>query len=169
MVSFAEKPTLTGERVLLRPVAVGDAQCLLDIDPETLRLTGAHRTFDLATLEAWYATRADHDDRLDLAIVSRADGSWLGEVVLNLLGPPNRSCNFRVLLSGPAVYGRGFGTEATRLVLAHAFDTVGLHRVELEVFAFNRGRGGCTRRSGSSTREPAATPCSGTAGGSTRT
>jgi RimJ/RimL family protein N-acetyltransferase len=32
---------------------------------------------------------------------------------------------------------RGLGGEAVRLVLAHAFGTVGLHRVELEVYAFN--------------------------------
>jgi hypothetical protein len=34
----------------------------------------------------------------------------------------------------------GYGTEATGLVLDYAFDTVGLHRVELEVYDFN-GRG----------------------------
>lgn len=35
------------------------------------------------------------------------------------------------------MYGLGFGSEATRLVLGHAFDDVGLHRVEREVYAFN--------------------------------
>ena len=35
------------------------------------------------------------------------------------------------------MFGRGFGTEITRLVLGYAFDAVGLHRVELEVYAFN--------------------------------
>lgn len=58
-------------------------------------------------------------------------------MVLNDLDPPNRSCGFRIALVGPEVFGRGLGTEATRLVLAHAFDTVGLHRVSLEVYAFN--------------------------------
>jgi RimJ/RimL family protein N-acetyltransferase len=37
---------------------------------------------------------------------------------------------------GPSVFGHGYGTEATRLMVAHAFD-VGIHRVSLEVFAFN--------------------------------
>ena len=44
---------------------------------------------------------------------------------------------FRIGLAGPRLYGRGYGTEMTRLVLDHAFATVGLHRVELEVYAHN--------------------------------
>lgn len=34
------------------------------------------------------------------------------------------------------MFGRGYGTEATRLIVAHAFH-VGIHRVSLEVFDFN--------------------------------
>jgi RimJ/RimL family protein N-acetyltransferase len=49
----------------------------------------------------------------------------------------NLSCSFRIYLGQVSSYGRGLGTEATRLTLAHAFDTVGLHRVSLEVFDFN--------------------------------
>ena len=33
--------------------------------------------------------------------------------------------------------GRGHGTEATRLVVDHALGPLGLHRIELEVLAFN--------------------------------
>jgi RimJ/RimL family protein N-acetyltransferase len=57
--------------------------------------------------------------------------------VLNELDPDNESCNFRILLFYPRNRSRGLGTEATRLILGHAFETVGLHRVDLEVFAFN--------------------------------
>ena len=35
------------------------------------------------------------------------------------------------------LHGRGLGTEATRLVLRHAFAAEALNRVELEVYAFN--------------------------------
>jgi RimJ/RimL family protein N-acetyltransferase len=139
-LDFADKPVLTGERVLLRPVGEADAaglRALVD-DPEVGRLTGSHRsTFSDDDLRRWYGSRAEHDDRLDLAVVERSSGEYVGEVVLNDLDPDNRSCGFRIALLGPRVFGRGFGTEATRLALAHAFTTVGLHRVELEVYAFN--------------------------------
>lgn len=141
-LSFRAKPTLAGERVVLRPVGEADAPGLAKLvgDPEVRRLTGTHRGPDadpLTAARSWYASRADHDDRLDLAVVDRAAGGYLGEVVFNDLDPDNRSCSFRIALAGPRVFGRGYGTEATRLMLAHAFETVGLHRVSLEVFDFN--------------------------------
>lgn len=137
VISLAEKPTLVGEKVLLRPVEVADVQAALDPDPESDKLTGSHREFPVELRERWYATRADFDDRLDLAVVDRATGRYAGEVVLDGLDPDNRSCNFRIILFYDRNRGRGLGTEATRLILAHAFEAVGLHRVELAVYAFN--------------------------------
>jgi RimJ/RimL family protein N-acetyltransferase len=137
--NFAVKPTLAGELVLLRPVEAGDAAALHAINPETERLTGSPRDagFTVENLESWYASRAGHDDRLDLSIIERATGEWAGEVVLNELNRQNESCGFRILLQGPRFYGRGLGTEATELVVGYAIDVVGVHRVELQVYDFN--------------------------------
>ena len=54
--------------------------------------------------------------------------------VLNDLDVGNRSCGFRLWIS--MARDRGLGTEVTRLSIQHAFD-LGVHRVELEVYAFN--------------------------------
>jgi RimJ/RimL family protein N-acetyltransferase len=137
--NFAVKPTLTGELVLLRPVETTDAAEMLAVDPETKRLTGSQSSdfFTLESLEKWYATRAEHDDRLDLSIIERASGKWAGEVVLNELDVPNESCGFRIALQGPQFYGRGLGSEATRLIIDYGFNVVGVHRIELEVYDFN--------------------------------
>jgi RimJ/RimL family protein N-acetyltransferase len=48
----------------------------------------------------------------------------------------NRSCNFRIALAR-AGRDRGLGTEALRLIVGHGFEQLGLHRIALEVFAFN--------------------------------
>ncbi len=136
-LSFAEKPTITGERVLLRPVEPADAAGLAAIDDEALLLTGTQGKASRKKLRRWYASRAGHTDRLDLSIIDRASGRWAGEVVLNNLDRANRSCGFRILLGSAAFRDRGLGTEASRLVLAHAFEQVGVHRVELQVYAFN--------------------------------
>ena len=97
-LSFAGKPTITGERVLLRPVDPADVAGLAAIDEEALRLTGTQHKASRKKLRRWYATRADHADRLDLSIIDRASGRWAGEVVLNNLDRANRSCGFRILL-----------------------------------------------------------------------
>lgn len=137
VLSFAEKPTLRGSLITLRPVERADAVELARTDPETDRLTGTTETFTLERLEEWYATRGSQTDRIDWSIVENASGAWAGEVVLNDLNAHNRSCGFRIMLQGPPFYGRGLGTEATRLAIDYALRTIGLHRIELEVYDFN--------------------------------
>ena len=141
------KPTLTGSRVVLRPfeeqdfAAIGEALA----DPEVLRLTGSVHSseetagrspvLDERGLE-WYRSRNTADDRLDLAIVDPATGRCVGEAVLNDYSPGNASCNFRTLI-GPGGRDRGLGSEATKLIVEYGLRSLGLHRVELMVFAFN--------------------------------
>lgn len=136
---FRHQPTLTGDRVRLEPLtpSVLDDYLAALADPEVRRLTGTHAAFDRAGLEGWLATRVDQHDRADWAAVRVADGAFLGEAVLNELDVANASVSFRLLLGGAHLFGRGYGTEVTRLVLGYAFDHVGLHRVSLGVYELN--------------------------------
>ncbi len=136
---FRDQPILTGPRVRLEPLGSGHFEGLRPMfdDPEGTRLTGTHQRFTEDELRRWLATRQNHHDRADWAIVRREDDAVLGEVVLSELDGHNASVSFRISLVGPGVFGRGYGTEATRLVVDYAFDVVGLHRIGLEVFDFN--------------------------------
>jgi len=133
---------LHGERVLLRPLGpqnTGDlwADIQADLqDPEARRLTGTHHEFTYEEIAAYCASRVDKTDRITLAITARDTGAWLGEIVLMDHDEPNRSASLRIALVARA-QNRGVGTEALRLVLAHAFGPLGLHRVSLDVYAFN--------------------------------
>jgi RimJ/RimL family protein N-acetyltransferase len=145
---FASKPTLTGERVVLRPYVPADLPALQAAmaDLDLLRLTGSvHSKADaLAPLTPeqeqarldWFNSRNQTDDRLDLAVVDKASGDCVGEAVLNEWDPGSQSVNFRILI-GPAGQNRGLGTEATRLIVGYGFEHLGLHRISLEVYAFN--------------------------------
>ncbi|WBB70498.1 GNAT family protein [Micromonospora sp. WMMD812] len=139
-VPFSVKPTLTGERVLLRPFVDADLDTFRVVlaDPEVCRLTGSppDDAPDEERLRQWYGSRNAQTDRLDLAVVDRERGACVGEVVLNLWEPHNHSCSFRILI-GPGGRDRGLGVEATRLMVGYAFEQLGLHRVSLEVYAFN--------------------------------
>ena len=127
--------TLRGPRVTLRPVAESDAPRMLlsTQDPEVRRLTGTHRVFTEADIVSWCRSRAVAPGRYDWVI--EADGDWVGECALNDIDQDNEVGSFRIALDRRQ--GEGLGTEATGLVLDFAFGTLGLHRVELEVFDFN--------------------------------
>ncbi|OUE32175.1 Spermidine N(1)-acetyltransferase [Clavibacter michiganensis] len=146
---FPTLPRLEGERVILRPFSPADMEAMGPIlaDPDVIRLTGSARTSaeveEMAArpelddrTRAWYATRADQTDRLDLALVDRATDACVGEAVVNEWRPEDRSANLRILI-GPAGRDRGLGSEAVRLLVDHAFAATGLERISLEVMAFN--------------------------------
>jgi RimJ/RimL family protein N-acetyltransferase len=138
MTDFSFKPTLTGELVILRPMDERDYDALkaaMD-DPEVIRFTGSHEEISDERARQWIRTRSEQPDRMDLAIVDKASGLVVGETALNQWSPHDESCNFRILI-GPRGQGRGLGTEATRLIVGYGFEQLGLHRIELGVFAFN--------------------------------
>jgi RimJ/RimL family protein N-acetyltransferase len=133
------KPTIEGELVVLRPLGGGDAEAVWEMvnDPESNDLTHTTATFTREQIEEWCATRPAAPDRLDLGIVERATGQFAGEVVLNEHDAERNSANFRIGLRGPAWFGRGLGGEATRLIVRHGFEVVGLDEITLEVLARN--------------------------------
>jgi RimJ/RimL family protein N-acetyltransferase len=136
--SFADKPTLRGTRVTLRPIRASDAASMwaaID-DPDGRRLTGTHRVFTRDVIDEWAASRSAQPDRLDFAITDAVTGEWAGELAINDWDADNHSCNVRIAVD--AEYrDRGFGTEAMRLAVDHVFEHLPIHRLGLQVFAFN--------------------------------
>jgi len=145
---FATKPTLEGELAVLRPFTEADLPAIREalLDPEARILSGSVHDEGQARapespdeeklLRDWYLTRNDQPDRLDLAVTDKATGACVGEAVLNQWDPGNESCNFRILI-GPRGRDRGLGSEATRLIVGYGFEPLRLHRISLEVYAFN--------------------------------
>lgn len=137
MADFSQKPIIEGERIVLRPLAPEDAEAFHAAqDAASQRFTGTRRTFSVAELRDWATSRAVTTDRLDLAVVERATGTWLGELAINDWSPDDHSCNFRIALA-PAGRDRGFGTEAARLIVDYVFTHLPIHRISLDVFDFN--------------------------------
>ncbi|MCA9954157.1 MAG: GNAT family N-acetyltransferase [Anaerolineales bacterium] len=134
-----DKPILTGERVILRPITVDDAKAMFASlsDAESMRLTGTQQTFTFEQVQQHCQRISQADDRVDYAITRKEDGAYVGEVVLNGIDSLNRSAGFRIALASEKSFGQGYGTEATRLILDFGFRTLNLHRIDLEVYDFN--------------------------------
>lgn len=143
---LAEKPTLTGSRIQLRPFndAAIDAMIGILQEPDVLIKTGSSHSyitdehpFDEAATRNWYARRNAKKNRLDLAIYVPETDSYVGEVVFNEYEPENGSVNYRIAI-GREGQNKGYGTEATKLMVDYGFEHLGLNRIELEVLDFNQ-------------------------------
>lgn len=136
---FQIQPVLTGPRVRLEPLglAVFEDYWISMEDPEVQRLTGTHAEFTREQIASYLESRVDQHDRADWAAIRIADGTYLGEAVVSELDPDNGSASYRIALAGPQVFGQGYGSEITQLVVDHVFAATDLHRLSLEVFDFN--------------------------------
>lgn len=76
------------------------------------------------------------------------DGRLLGEVRLDSLDRHDRRARLAIGLYDAEQLGKGLGREAIRLVLSHAFEALGLNRVDLRVIAYNERAIRCYRACG---------------------
>ncbi len=135
-----EKPILRGAGMTLRPLGVEHAAALFAgfEDPESKRLTGTSQEFTLEQCEAFYRRIPDDGSRVDYGIFEDTKPAHLcGEVVINEIDWDAQTGHFRVAISNPEDRNRGLGSRAIRILFAHAFQVLGLKRIDLEVYAFN--------------------------------
>lgn len=102
-----------------------------------MRLTGTQAEFTFEQVRAHCERVFSAENRADFAITLKHDPTYIGEAVLNNIDTLNRSATFRIALASSALFGKGYGTEATALLIDFGFRALKLHRIELEVYDFN--------------------------------
>jgi RimJ/RimL family protein N-acetyltransferase len=131
---------LRGETVVLRRHVPGnlDAFRRWYTDPAVVRLTryqdGPMRPDEI---DRFFQARVVGPGSLAMAIHLRHPGRLIGTCAFSQLDGENGSALFHITIGEPDAWGHGHGTEATQLMLDHAFRVLGLHRVGLAVFEFN--------------------------------
>jgi RimJ/RimL family protein N-acetyltransferase len=87
--------------------------------------------------DAWYERMAQARDQYIFSICTLADDTLIGNCGLFDLDHKNRSAEFGIVIGEKDCWGRGFGTDATRLIVRFAFEELNLNRVALRVYDFN--------------------------------
>jgi RimJ/RimL family protein N-acetyltransferase len=129
-----------GDRVVLRRHAPANLAMFQRwyADPEVARLTryqdGPMRPDEI---ERFFSARVIGPDTFTMGIHIRETDRLIGSCAFSQLDGDNGSALYHITIGEKDVWGQGYGTEATDLMLEHAFTSLGLHRVSLSVFAFN--------------------------------
>ena len=137
----AEHPAISieGELVALGPLR-------RDLVPTYHRWhnnVGTTRTYVLpqpTTLEqdeAWFAEISTRRDTTVFTVYERASWRAVGTAYLTDIDQRQRRAEFGILVGEVACRGRGYGTEAARLVLDFAFTVLDLHSVMLTCYEYN--------------------------------
>ncbi|MCM3784846.1 GNAT family N-acetyltransferase [Neobacillus mesonae] len=130
---------LQGKHIYLRPVSVQDAEAYYQLlfQSETRRLTGTKAMFTYDQIVSYFEDKTSDRSSL-LMLISLQDGNdIIGDIALQDIDTTNRSTNLRIMIDPSEQQGKGYGTEALKLMLDYAFGILQMHRVELNVFDYN--------------------------------
>jgi len=130
---------IEGERVLLRRMCREDTADVVRMraEPEVQAQLFSERPPTIEEHLRWLADMEARGDRHEFMIVERASGRSVGTIGLSRIDLVNRRAEYGVLIGEPGARGKGLAAEASRLLLAYAFGTLGLRRVYLHVLARN--------------------------------
>lgn len=136
-----KQPYLIGKLVYLRPLQLSDAEPFAQWlnDARITRTLRVRPPLTVAAEREWIERVAADPNTRVCALVRRSDDKVIGSSGLHDLDWQARSACFGIKIGIPALWGRGYGSEATRLWVDHAFETLNMNRVWLEVHSTNPG------------------------------
>jgi RimJ/RimL family protein N-acetyltransferase len=132
-------PFIVGTQIYLRPLEREDLNerylGWLN-DPEVNRyLESGIFPSTKDTLEEFYEQATKSPDQVILAIIDKETDQHIGNVKLGPINWVHRKATFGILIGDKQLWGRGIGTEATRLMVGYGFTRLNLNRIELGVCA----------------------------------
>lgn len=130
---------LEGELVYLRPIGVDDADWYFRslYSREGRRLTGTQKHYSREQIRQYIEGKAEDSSSVLLLIAQREDDQVIGDIQIGGIDTFNRNAYIRIAIVSQDKQGKGFGSEALRLMLDYGFGILNLHRIELNVFAYN--------------------------------
>lgn len=117
------------------------------IDEEVQKFTGTNHVPTKEDIENYVKRIVEDDSRYDFLIID-SENQIIGESVINEIDADSNSANFRIAIFNSANFGKGIGTEAIQMTLQFGFEKLNLHRIELEVFSFNKRAYASYRKTG---------------------
>lgn len=131
---------LKSDRIYLRSLEELDAQKFLNSteDQELRYMTGTRGSFTLEQIQQHIKSSREDPSRYDFAICLNENDHMIGELSISDIDEDNRKAGFRISMNAIELTGKGFGSEATQLVLKFVFEKLQLNRLQLEVFSHNK-------------------------------
>ncbi len=134
---------LEGEKIYLRPLTEEDALGHYPawLNDHKVCSGNTHAVYPYSTEEAVNFIRQSRGrrDAIVLAIVEKERRRHIGNVSLQSINFIARSAELAILLGEKESWGKGIGTEASFLMIRHAFLNLNMHRVYFGTPASNRG------------------------------
>ncbi|GLV58376.1 N-acetyltransferase [Dictyobacter sp. S3.2.2.5] len=139
--SNLQNPFIVGERLYLRPLEPAQDNHLYSTwmnDEEIRRYFSIYPTSDTRGRERLDNLYKDTRHIL-FGVALKEDNRLVGLVGLKDINVLNQTAEFYVIIGDRNLHGKGFGTEATRLMLRYGFLELNLNRIQTQDMEENIG------------------------------
>ncbi|MFW5787163.1 MAG: GNAT family N-acetyltransferase [Bacillota bacterium] len=133
---------LTGDRIQLREYKedyitkakdyINDPEVCLNINPQT------PFPITLKDEEEWFENQRKDDNQRNFAIITKDDKEYIGGCGINDIDWKNSVVKVGIFIGKKEYRGKGYGTEAMKILLEFIFNQMNINKVMLEVFSFNK-------------------------------
>ncbi|HTI15197.1 MAG TPA: GNAT family protein [Dictyobacter sp.] len=136
-----QNPFIVGERLYLRPLEPAQDNHLYSTwmnDEEIRRYFSVYPTSDARGRERLEQLYKDTRHIL-FGVTRKDDNQLIGLVGLKDINQLNQSAEFYVIIGDRSAWGKGYGTEATKLMIRYGFLELNLNRIQTQDMEENIG------------------------------
>ena len=131
---------IIGSKCYLSPICVEDAEkyCKWVNDlPVAVNLGISHLQYSLQN-EKSFLEQLIKDNAQIFAIITEDKDQLIGNVQLFKVNHIDQIAEFGIMIGDKSYWHKGYGTEATQLIISYGFQILNLQNIMLKVFSFNR-------------------------------
>ncbi|MDF2839575.1 MAG: GCN5-related N-acetyltransferase [Clostridia bacterium] len=140
-----------GDRINLRQQKKEDAELIAKYQQDADVMENYFMSYSIPPIkefiERWYDHTAMDKEGYGFAIENK-QGEFIGSCHTMGLNLRNGTTYIAIFIGHPEYRSKGYGTEAMKLLLNFLFNEVGLRKVKLNVFSFNKRAIRCYEKSG---------------------
>ena len=147
-----QQPTLTTERLILRPFTTADAPAVQRLagDWDVAKMIGTiPHPYEDGMAEAWIASHAAEFDlnKPTYAVVCKDSDKLIGAIDLHAFEPSDNRAELGYWIGKP-YWNQGFATEATKEFIRYGFEVMGLNRIAALHYRYNPASGAVMQKAG---------------------
>lgn len=134
---------LEGERIYLRGVTLDDVneqyqRWMNDVSVNQY-LESRFYPHTIETIKNYVCNMQGNDGTAFFAIVLKDGNQHIGNIKLGPINTIHHFADIGILIGEKNCWGKGYATEAIRLIVKYAFDVLNLHKVTAGCYASNKG------------------------------
>ena len=142
-----------GDLVKLRAYKEDDVERAVEFinDEEVKKLLDSNIPFPMTKWqeEEWVKSRkAETNFTYDFAIEDLDTGKYIGGCSINECNLKNRNCTIGIMIGDKNCWGKGYGSDALKVLIKFIFEEVNMDKIKLNVFSFNKRAISCYKKVG---------------------